>query len=354
MHYLFNKLLHSFLIIIGVISIVFVFFNVIPADPAKIMLGQRDDIRQIEIINKKYAFDQPLTLQYFYYLNDLSFLSVHSNGDPYNYTYLNKYQHFPLITLKEKTLVLKFPYLRKSFVRSEKNVSDIIIETFPNTCILALSSIFFAIMFGVLFGVLSGYYKYSFIDRFILFVSSLGVSLPSFFSAIIFSWFFGFVLFEYTNLNLTGGLYYIDDFGNEDKFVFKNLILPAFTLGIRPLSVITQLTRNSYIEVAQQDYIRTAYAKGLSKMTIIKKHIMKNALNPIVTSVSGWFASMLAGAVFVEYIFSWNGIGKEIVESLNQMDLPVVMGCVILISLIFITINLIVDVVYLFLDPRVK
>ena len=136
--------------------------------------------------------------------------------------------------------------------------------------------------------------------------------------------------------------------------MLKNLILPAFTLGVRPLSVITQLTRSSYIDISQQDYIRTAYAKGLDKFTIIKKHIMKNALNPIVTSVSGWFASMLAGAVFVEYIFAWNGIGKEIVEALNNMDLPVVMGCVLLIALIFIIINLLVDVVYLLLDPRAK
>ncbi len=354
MKLLFKKLFHSFLTVIGVITVVFIFFNVIPADPAKIMLGQRDDLRQLENINKKYAFDKPLSYQYFYYLNDLSCISIHDNSNSDNYTYSGNYNYFTIISFNNKILVLKFPYLRTSFVKSNKLVTDIILETFPNTCILAFASILFALFSGLFLGILSGYYKYSFIDRFILFFSSLGVALPSFFSAIIFSWFFGFVLFEYTNFNLTGGLYYIDEFGNENHFMLKNLILPAFTLGVRPLSVITQLTRSSYIDISQQDYIRTAYAKGLDKFTIIKKHIMKNALNPIVTSVSGWFASMLAGAVFVEYIFAWNGIGKEIVEALNNMDLPVVMGCVLLIALVFIIINLLVDVVYLLLDPRAK
>jgi len=134
----------------------------------------------------------------------------------------------------------------------------------------------------------------------------------------------------------------------------KNLILPAFTLGIRPLSVIIQLTRNSLLEVLSMDYVRTATAKGLSKFVVIFKHAIRNALNPVVTVVSGWFASLLAGAVFVEYIFGWNGIGKEIVDALNNLDMPVVMGSVLLIASVFVVINIVVDILYAIIDPRIR
>jgi peptide/nickel transport system permease protein len=125
-------------------------------------------------------------------------------------------------------------------------------------------------------------------------------------------------------------------------------------LGIRPLAVITQLMRSNLLEVLSQDYIRTAYSKGLSKYQVIFKHALKNAINPVVTAVSGWFASLLAGAIFVEYIFGWKGLGKEIVEALNQLDIPVVMGSVIVIAFLFIIINIVVDLLYSYLDPRIK
>jgi peptide/nickel transport system permease protein len=180
------------------------------------------------------------------------------------------------------------------------------------------------------------------------------MSVPSFFSAIVFAWLFGFVLHEYTNLNTTGSLYEVDDFGEGTYIQWKNLILPAIVLGIRPLAVVTQLMRNSLLEVLQADYIRTARAKGLSFASIIRKRALKNALNPVVTAISGWFASMLAGAVFVEYIFGWNGLGKEIVDALNTLDLPVIMGSVLIIATLFILINILVDIIYGWLDPKVR
>jgi len=180
------------------------------------------------------------------------------------------------------------------------------------------------------------------------------MSVPSFLSALLFSWFFGFVLNKYTNLNMTGSLYELDDFGESRRLVLKNLILPAFVLGIRPLAVIIQLIRSNLLEVLSQDYIRTARAKGLSTTKIIYKHGLKNALNPVVTAVSGWFASLLAGAIFVEFIFGWRGLGKEIVTALNGLDIPVVMGSVIVIALLFIIINIVVDLIYTYLDPKVK
>ncbi len=197
-------------------------------------------------------------------------------------------------------------------------------------------------------------FKDTFFDRRISIISTLGMSVPSFFRRIILPWFFGFILHKYTNLNMTGSLYEVDDFGEGKYIQWKNLILPAIVLGIRPLAVVIQLMRNSLLEVLSQDYIRTAKAKGLSMYRIIKKHALKNALNPVVTAVSGWFASLLAGAVFVEYIFNWNGLGKEIVNALNTLDLPVIMGSVLVIAAMFIIINIFVDVVYGWLDPRIR
>jgi len=152
---------------------------------------------------------------------------------------------------------------------------------------------------------------------------------------------------------MTGSLYELDDYGQAMHIQWKNLILPAIVLGIRPLAVVIQLMRNSLLEVYNQDFIRTARAKGLSEYQIIRKHAVKNALNPVVTAISGWFASMLAGAVFVEYIFGWNGLGKEIVNALNTLDLPVIMGSVLIIAVIFIIINIFVDIIYTWLDPKV-
>ena len=233
-------------------------------------------------------------------------------------------------------------------------MSEVISETLPNTAILALFAISIAIIVGIIFGIFSAVYKDTWFDRVIAIISTFGMSIPSFFSAILFAWLFGFVLQEYTGLEMTGSLYVVNDFGEHTSIQWKNLILPAIVLGIRPLAVIIQLMRNSLLEVLSQDYIRTAKAKGLTKYQVIKSHALKNALNPVITAVSGWFASMLAGAVFVEYIFNWNGLGKEIVNALNTLDLPIIMGSVLVIATLFIIINILVDIIYSWLDPRIR
>ncbi|MDV7185982.1 ABC transporter permease [Lutibacter sp. TH_r2] len=353
--YILYKLFYGILTLFGVITVIFLLFNVLPGDPAQMMLDQREDSEQLENIRKKYGFDQPVSTQYLYYLNDLSPISIHSTKED-NYTFLDssKYTYTELFSVGSKITVLKYPYLRKSFQKTDKNVSEVIKETLPNTAILAVSAIVIAICIGIFFGVISAIYKDTFIDRIIAVISTLGMSVPSFFSAILFAWLFGFVLNKYTNLNMTGSLYEVDDFGEKIYIQWKNLILPAFVLGIRPLAVVIQLMRNSLLEVLGQDYIRTAKAKGLSTIKVIRTHALKNALNPVVTAVSGWFASMLAGAVFVEYIFNWNGLGKEIVNALNTLDLPVIMGSVLVIASMFIIINILVDIIYGILDPRIS
>ena len=350
-----NKFFYGILTLLGVVTVVFLLFNVLPGDPARMMLDQREDSEQLERIQKKYGFDKPLTTQYFYYLNDVSPLSIHSNSeDDFTFLKKGKYSYKKLFSVGEISLVLKKPYLRESFQKNGKKVSDVILETLPNTAILALFSISIAIFLGIIFGIFSAIYKDTFFDRIIAIVSTFGMSIPSFFSAILFAWLFGFVLKEYTGLEMTGSLYVVDDFGEHIYIQWKNLVLPAIVLDIRPLAVVIQLMRNSLLEVLNLDYIRTAKAKGLTSYQVIKNHALKNSLNPVITAISGWFASMLAGAVFVEYIFNWNGLGKEIVNALNTLDLPVIMGSVLVIASLFILINILVDIIYSWLDPRIR
>ena len=352
--YILNKIGYAILTLFGVTTVIFFLFNVLPGDPAQMMLGQNESEEQLQAVRAKYGFDQPLSTQYFYYLNDLSPISFHSTQKE-DYTYLaeEKYNAAVLFSLNETDVALKTPYLRESFQKNGQKVSSVIAETLPNTFVLAVSAIVIALLIGIFFGIISALKKDSALDKTIQVLSTLGMSVPSFFSAILFAWLFGYVLHEYTHLNMTGSLYELDDFGEQNQLQLKNLILPALVLGIRPLAVVIQLMRNSLLEVLQQDYIRTAKAKGLSSAQIIRKHALKNALNPVVTAISGWFASMLAGAVFVEYIFGWNGLGKEIVDALNTLDLPIIMGAVLIIALMFILINIFVDIIYGWLDPKI-
>ena len=353
--YILQKIGYALLTLLGVVTVIFLLFTILPGDPARMMLGQNETAEQVAIVKKKYGFDKPVGKQYLYYINDLSPLSFHStNSEDYTYLSEDKYSATSLFDIGKTSVVLKLPYLRESFQKNGKKVSDVIAETLPNTAILAVSAIIIAMILGILLGIISVLFKDGWIDKTIQLVSTLGMSVPSFFSAIIFAWIFGYMLHEYTGLNMTGSLYEVDDFGEGKYIQWKNLILPAIVLGIRPLAVVTQLMRNSLLEVLSQDYIRTAKAKGLAFMTIIRRHALKNSLNPVVTAISGWFASMLAGAVFVEYIFGWNGLGKEIVDALNTLDLPVIMGAVLIIATLFILINIFVDIIYGWLDPKIS
>jgi len=355
--FLIKRLLYAILILWGVVTVVFFLFTILPGDPAKMMLGQRTDVITIEAIRKDLGLDRSKPMQYLKYLNDLSPVSIHNISNINNYFYIDstKYQS-PVSILKlnkNYSVYLKKPYLRKSY-QSKKLVSDIISETLPNTFILALVSIIFASLLGIFLGIISAIKKDSLYDRISLLFSAIGMSLPSFFAAILIGWIFAFILGDITGLNLTGNLYEINDFGEGYTLQLKNLVLPAFTLGIRPLAIVTQLSRNSMLDVLSQDYIRTAKAKGLSFSNIIWKHALKNSLNPVITAISGWFASLMTGVVFVEYIFGWKGLGFIIVDSLNNYDLPVVVGCVLTISMLFIIINTLVDIVYTILDPRIR
>ena len=343
-----KRLGYGFLVLLGVVGVVFFLFHALPGDPVAMMAGQRTDVATRQAIEKELGLDRPLAVQFYLYLKDLSPLSVHEDTAEQQ----EKYSYIPLVSVgDDEVLVLKGPYLRRSF-QTNKKVGEILLDNLEATLWLALAAMVFATFFGVIFGMLAALNQNKFWDHFLVIVSVLGISIPSFVSAIIIAMVFGYYLSDYTGLNLTGQLWVNHPIYGRTLHI-ENLILPAFTLGLRPLSIITQLTRSSMLEVLSQDYIRTARAKGLRYYRVIIKHALKNALNPVVTAVSGWLASLMAGAFFVEYIFDWKGLGFVTLKAVQSLDFPVVMGATLFIALIFVFVNIIVDIFYALLDPRV-
>ncbi|CAI8198171.1 MAG: Dipeptide transport system permease protein DppB [Bacteroidia bacterium] len=346
--FILKRILSGFFILFSVVTVVFFLFKFSFPNPEKMAVGQRTDLATQESIKKEFGLDKSTFTQYLLFLNDLSPISFHSSSDELT----KKYNPLLQISLSDRVLLIKGPFLRKSF-QSRIKTTTLIRESFKGTFILALVSILFAVIFGVLLGIFSAIKVNSTLDQIIVFVSTLGISVPSFFSAIILAWLFGFLLHDYTGLFMTGSWTDIDPFTGE-YYQWKNLILPAIALGVRPLTIFTLLTRSSMFETLNKDFIKTAKSKGISRSNILIKHALPNALNPVITAISGWFASLLAGAFFVEYIFNWRGLGKLTIEALEMNDLPVVMGSILFIGFIFIITNIIVDILYVKLDPRIK
>lgn len=342
--FILKKILYGLLVLIGVVVLVFVLFQGF-GDPARLVMGQTGDAATEANIRKELYLDQPKWKQFIFYLNDVSPIAIHSKEE------IQKNELKGFFIGGEKKLAFKLPYLRKSY-QTKKSVSSILMEALPGTLLLAIAAMFIAVMIGIPLGVVAAVKQNTWMDTTAVFSSIIGISAPSFFMGIIIAYIFGFVLSDYTGLHLTGSWFDIDENGVK-RLTLQNLVLPAITLGIRPLAIITQLTRSSMLDVLDQDYIRTAYAKGLSKQTVIWKHALRNALNPVVTAITGWFAELLAGAFFIEYIFGWKGVGKVTVDALEKLDFPVVMGSVLVTATFFILINILADILYGIIDPRV-
>ncbi len=343
--YIVKKILYGILVLIGVVVLVFVLFQGF-GDPARLVMGQTGDSTTQANIRKELYLDQPKWKQFIFYLNDVSPIAIHSKEE------IQKKELKGFFIGGETKLALKLPYLRKSY-QTKKSVGSILMEALPGTILLAIAAMFIAIVLGIPLGVVSAVKQNTWMDTTAVFSSIIGISAPSFFTGIIIAYVFGFVLSDYTGLHLTGSWFDIDENGVK-RLTLQNLILPAITLGIRPLAIITQLTRSAMLDVLDQDYIRTAYAKGLTKRTVVWKHALRNALNPVVTAITGWFAELLAGAFFTEYIFGWKGIGKVTVDALEKLDFPVVMGSVLITAAFFIFINILADILYGIIDPRVR
>jgi len=340
-----KKILYGILVLVGVVVLVFILFQGF-GDPARLVMGQTGDSTTQANIRKELYLDQPKWKQFAFYLNDVSPIAIHSKEE------IQKKDLNGVFIGGETKLAFKLPYLRKSY-QTKKSVSSVLMEALPGTLLLAITAMFIAVSIGIPLGVIAAVRQNTWMDTTAVFSSIIGISAPSFFMGIIIAYVFGFVLSDYTGLHLTGSWFDIDENGVK-RLTLQNLILPAITLGIRPLAIITQLTRSSMLDVLDQDYIRTAYAKGLNKTRVIWKHALRNALNPVVTAITGWFAELLAGAFFIEYIFGWKGIGKVTVDALEKLDFPVVMGSVLITATFFIFINILADILYGLIDPRVR
>lgn len=347
--FILSRLWQGVLVLLGVALTVFFLFQVLPGDPVALLAGQRSDAATRAAIAQDLGLDQPLPVQLLGYLNDVSPVGVH----PRDSAGVAKYGGLQVLPLgSENALVLKTPYLRRSF-QSNKEVLPILLDHFTGTLWLALAAMLLAAVVGIGLGMVAALRPHSWLDRVLVSTSVLGISVPSFVAAILIAMTFGFYWSRWTGLNLTGQLFETDPFTGR-HLVLKNLLLPAFALGVRPLAVIVQLTRSSMLEVMSQDYIRTARAKGLSGYRTVMGHALKNALNPVLTAVSGWLASLMAGAFFIEYIFNWKGLGTVTLRAVENLDFPVVMGATIFIAALFVVVNIVVDILYAVLDPRVK
>lgn len=347
--FIFQKFFYGILVLIGVVFIIFGLFNILPVDPARLTLGQRADVESVEAINKELGLDKPKAVQFALYLNDLSPVAVHEKTAEAQ----KKYGYSALFSVgKEKALVLKKPYLRRSY-QTKEDVLEILKRALPQTILLAVAAMILASVIGIVLGVIAAVKQHTWFDTIAMSVSVLGISVPSYFAAIVLGYFFGIVLHDITGLDQTGGLTIIDDYGNE-VLAYKNLILPSIALGSRPIGIIFQLTRSAMLDVLSQDYIRTARAKGLAYPAVLFKHALRNAMNPVVTTISGWFASLLAGAFFVEVIFDIKGLGYTAVDALQKFDFPVAMGTVLFTATVFIVISFLVDILYAILDPRIR
>lgn len=340
---------YSVLVLLGVVTIVFFLFNVLPGDPARLTMGQRIDQGTLENVRRDMNLDKPLLTRYLLFVNDLLPLTIHRDDSISR----SKYEYLKLAPVSvDKALVIKSPYLGRSY-RTKREVSAVLLEALPGTIVLALAAMIFATAVGLLLGVVAALKKGTWLDTSAIAASVAGISMPSFFAGLLVAYVFGYLLQSYTGLNMTGSLWEYDPFTGK-HLVLRNLVLPALALGIRPLAVITQLTRSAMLDVMSQDFIRTAYAKGLTTAQVVRRHALPNALNPVITAVSGWLAELLAGSFFVEYIFGWKGIGKITVDALDRFDFPLVMGSVLLTAFIFILVNLFTDLLYSLTDPRVR
>lgn len=345
-NYFLRKLTYGLLVLAGVVTLVFWMFQGF-GDPARLVLGQTGDSATISNIRKELYLDQPRWKQFVLYCNDISPIAVHTEDD------IAKKQLKGIFIGAQTKVGLKWPYLRRSY-QTKKDVMEVLLDALPGTLMLATAAMLIATVLGIFLGVMAATNKDTWLDTSSIFASILGISAPSFFMGILIAWIFGFLLNDFTGLYMTGSWFEFNPETGEKMLSLQNLILPAITLGIRPLAIITQLTRSAMLDVMNQDFIRTAVAKGLHKRTVIWKHALRNALNPVITAITGWFAELLAGSFFVEYIFGWKGIGKVTVDALEKLDYPVVMGAVLLAAFIFVCMNMLADLLYAIIDPRVR
>jgi len=332
-HYIIKRLLNLLPVLLGITLLVFLFLHLIPGDPATVLLGERATPEQVEALREQLGLNQPLPLQYLTFINNLLHLDFGTS------------------------IISGIPII------------DEIKTRFPATFELSLAAMIVAVILGIPAGVLAAVYKNRPADNITMIGSLLGVSIPVYWLGLLLIYLFAITLNWFPpsgRISIEAGLtfqpitgfYLLDAILKFDinllQDVLAHLILPALTLGTIPLAILARITRSSLLEVLSQDYIRTARAKGIPEHWVILRHGLKNALLPVVTIIGLQFGTLLGGAILTETIFSWPGIGSWIYEGILARDYPVVQGGVVVVSIIFVLVNLVVDISYALVDPRIK
>jgi len=329
--YIIKRLIQLIPVIIGVTIIAFSLIHLAPGDPARTMLGQHATQQELNEIREKYGLDEPVYVQYAIWLNGVL------HGD-----------------------------LGRSILTKELVVIEIA-ERFPNTIELAIAAMMFAIIIGGLAGIISASKQYSITDYTVMGIALFGISMPVFWLGIMLMLIFGVILGW---LPIGGRIDLILPFQRVTGFmvfdsiitgnfkallsILKHLILPALALGTIPMAMIARVTRSSMLEVLRQDFIRTERSKGLSERVVIYRHAVRNAMVPVVTVIGLNFGLLLAGAILTETVFSWPGLGRLVVEAVYERDYPLVVGCILVFAIVFVIVNLITDILYTYIDPRIK
>lgn len=329
--YLVKRSLTLILVLLGVSLLVFGFVRLIPGDPAVVMLGERATPESIERVRAQLGLDKPVHEQY------LIFVANALRGD-----------------------------LGTSVLRQEP-VTREIIRRFPATIELAFAAMIIATFLGVPLGILSAVKRDSWFDASSMIVALTGVSMPIFWLGLMLIFLFAVTLrWLPSGARLDANAQYdpitnlvlLDSLMQANIALFaqglRHLVLPAIALGTIPMAIIARMTRSSMLEVLNQDYVRTARAKGLKERSVILRHALRNALLPVITIVGLQVGILLSGAILTETVFSWPGIGRWLVDAIYARDYPIVQGVTLTIAIIFVVINLIVDILYTFIDPRVR
>lgn len=302
--YVIKRLLMLIPVILGVSFLVFFIMSLSPGDPARTILGENAPQESVDALREELGLNDPVIVQYVNYMKDLL------HGD-----------------------------LGESY-KSGRPVFGEIVARFPATLKLAFWGMVFAVVLSIPIGIISATKQYSITDSVSMVFALLGVATPNFWLGLMLIIGFSLKLRWFPSGGMEAG--------------WRSLILPVITLGTGCMANITRTTRSSMLEVIRQDYIRTAKAKGVSRNKVINKHALKNALIPVVTVIGLQFGSLLGGAVLTEAVFSWPGVGTFLVSSIKAKDTPAVLGCVIVFSICFSIVNLCVDLLYAYIDPRIK
>ncbi len=328
--YIIKRLLMLIPVLLGTSIIAFSLIHLAPGDPARTMAGEHASQRTINAIREKYGLDKPLYIQYGIWLNR----ALH--GD-----------------------------MGRSIVSNEY-VTKEILDRFPNTFELTFFAMILAIAIGTMAGIISASKQYSALDYTFMGIALFGISMPVFWLGIMLMMIFGVylrwlpiggrinILIPFHRIT---GFYLLDSIitGNFAALIstLRYLILPSTALATIPMATIARVSRSSMLEVLRQDFIRTERAKGLSERVVIYKHAVRNAMIPVITVIGLNFGLLLAGAILTETVFSWPGIGRYVVNAVRMRDYPAVQGCVLFFAFVFVIVNLVTDIIYVYIDPRI-